>query len=95
MRQRMEKIIIKDSETFQSLLNLSESETLDFKSKQYPFSSDEEKAGCFQGRFSQLSNAWKISDGYILIGIEEEHGRVYQMCVVQKLRFAIPTFNNS
>ena len=50
-----------------ALLHRSESETLDFKSKQYPFSSDEEKSELLKDVLA-FGNAWKDSDGYILIG---------------------------
>jgi predicted HTH transcriptional regulator len=62
-----------------ALLHRSESETLDFKSKQYPFSSDEEKSELLKDILA-FGNAWKDSDGYILIGVEEEHGRMKHLC---------------
>jgi predicted HTH transcriptional regulator len=62
-----------------ALLHRSESETLDFKSKQYLFSSDEEKGELLKDILA-IANAWKDSDGYILIGVEEEHGRMKRVC---------------
>jgi len=62
-----------------ALLHRSESETLDFKSKQYPFSSDEEKSELLKDILA-ISNARKDADGYILIGVEEEHGRMKHLC---------------
>src|SRR5260221_6527936 len=68
-----------DALTFQSLLNRSENETLDFKSKQYPFSTDDEKGELLKDILA-IGNTWKISDGFILMGVEEEHGRVKRLC---------------
>jgi predicted HTH transcriptional regulator len=57
------------------LLHRSESETLDFKRQQYPFAgaTDEQKGELLKDIIS-IANAFKDSDGYILIGVEEEHG---------------------
>src|SRR5207245_718297 len=64
-----------------ALLQCSESETLDFKSKQYPFTgaTDEEKSELLKDIVA-MANAWKTSDGFILIGIEEKHERVVGVC---------------
>jgi predicted HTH transcriptional regulator len=62
-----------------ALLQRSESETLDFKAKQYPFESNEEKGELLKDILA-IANACKDSDGYILIGVEEEHGRMKRLC---------------
>ena len=64
-----------------ALLHRSESETLDFKSKQYLFAlaSDPEKSELLKDIVA-MANAWKSSDGYILIGVEEENERATGIC---------------
>lgn len=64
-----------------SLLRRSENETLDFKSKQYPFAGarDEEKSEMLKDVLS-MANAWKSSDAYILIGVEEKNERATGLC---------------
>jgi hypothetical protein len=64
-----------------ALLRRSESETLDFKSKQYPFAraNDEEKSELLKDIVA-MANGWKPSDGYILIGVEEKHGGATGLC---------------
>lgn len=59
-----------------ALLHRSESETLDFKREFPPFSkaSDDQKAELLKDILS-MANAWKDSDAYIVIGVEEENGR--------------------
>jgi len=59
------------------LLDRSESESLDFQRDAYCF------LGATDGVKSELlkdiivfANAWKDSDGHILIGVEEDNGRV-------------------
>ena len=56
-------------------MNECESSTLDFKKAQYPFekSSDEEKSELLKDILS-FANAWKRTDAYILIGVEEVKG---------------------
>jgi Schlafen, AlbA_2 len=64
-----------------SLLHRSESETLDFKRELPPFSkaSDDAKAELLKDIVS-MANAWKDSDAYIIIGVEEENGRAKKIC---------------
>src|ERR1017187_2924758 len=64
-----------DTKVFESLLYRAESETLDFKVAQYPFekASDEEKSELLKDVLA-FANAWRESDAYILIGIEEVRG---------------------
>lgn len=63
-----------DAETIETLLNMPESQTLDFKAAQYPI------AGATNDQKSEIvkdilafANAWKDSDAYILIGVKDEH----------------------
>lgn len=62
-------------ELFESLLYQTESEILDFKVDQYPFeaATDVQKSELLKDILS-FANAWRRSDGYILIGIEEIQG---------------------
>ena len=64
-----------------ALLHRSEGETLDFKRDQYPFvkATDEERGELLKDLLA-MANAWKESDGYIVIGVEEEHGRAKRVC---------------
>ena len=64
-----------------ALLERSESQTLDFKSKQYPFAGarDEVKGELLKDILS-LANAAKDSDAYIVIGVEEKHERAKHLC---------------
>ena len=57
------------------LLYRSESETLDFKSEQYKFvkSDDINKAEILKDIIA-FANAWRDSDAYILIGVQEKKG---------------------
>lgn len=64
-----------NAELFESLLYQAESETLDFKVDQYPFeaATDVQKAE-FLKDILAFANAWRRSDAYILIGVEEVRG---------------------
>ena len=64
-----------------ALLTQSESDTLDFKRKQYPFSgaSKQEKSELLKDILS-FANVVKDSDRYVVIGVEEEDGRVKHIC---------------
>lgn len=59
----------------ETLLNMSEGTTLDFKEEQYRLegATDEEK-GEFIKDVLAFANAWKTSDAYILIGVRENPG---------------------
>ena len=64
-----------DSALFESLLHEDESETLDFKKKQYAFSkaTDYEKSELLKDILG-FANAWRRTDAYILIGVDEVCG---------------------
>lgn len=64
-----------DAELIETLLHMHESEVLDFKSQQYPFSgaSADEKSKLLKDILA-FANAWKTSDAYILIGVAETRG---------------------
>jgi hypothetical protein len=59
----------------EALLHEDESSSLDFKREQYRFdgASDDEKSELLKDILA-LSNAWRRSDAYILIGVEEVRG---------------------
>jgi len=61
-----------DAAFFECLLNEEEGTTLDFKSKQYLFAgaTDEEKSELLKDILA-FANAWRRSDAYILLGVEE------------------------
>ena len=65
---------IVDKNLFETLLNKSESEELDFKGTQYKMDTNEEK-GEFIKDILAFANAWKTSDAYIICGIVENNGR--------------------
>jgi len=58
------------------LLNMTESETFDFKSIQYKFygATDEEKAELLKDIIA-FANAWKTGDAFVVIGVSEKNGR--------------------
>src|SRR5512146_2498446 len=60
---------------FERLLYEEESPTLDFKKEQYRFSkaTDEEKSELLKDVLG-FANAWRRSEGYILIGVEDVRG---------------------
>src|SRR5258707_13436553 len=60
---------------FERLLYEEESNTLDFKKAQYRFAkaSDEEKSELLKDILG-FANAWRRSEAYILIGVEEVRG---------------------
>jgi predicted HTH transcriptional regulator len=64
-----------NAELFESLLYQSESEVLDFKVDQYPFeaATDVQKSELLKDILA-FANAWRRSDAYILIGVEEVRG---------------------
>ncbi|HEY4760976.1 MAG TPA: ATP-binding protein [Thermoguttaceae bacterium] len=64
-----------DAALFERLLNEEESSTLDFKSEQYRFveASDDDKSELLKDILA-FANAWKRSDAYILVGVEEIRG---------------------
>lgn len=61
-----------NSELMEELVNENESSTLDFKRDQYPFDNadDEEKSELLKDIIA-FANAWRRTDAYILIGIDE------------------------
>ncbi|MBL7188645.1 MAG: ATP-binding protein [Phycisphaerae bacterium] len=64
-----------DKELFERLLYEEESPTLDCKKEQYPFAkaSDDEKSELLKDLIG-FTNAWRRSEAYILIGVEEVRG---------------------
>jgi hypothetical protein len=64
-----------DVQLLESLLYREESETLDFKRDQYPFdrANDDEKAKLLKDLLA-FANAWRTTDAYILVGVEEVRG---------------------
>lgn len=64
-----------NAEVFESLLYQTESEVLDFKLDQYPFdaATDIQKSELLKDILS-FANAWRRSDAYILLGVEEIRG---------------------
>jgi len=62
-------------ELFERLLYEEESVTVDFKREQYPFAkaTDDEKAELLKDILG-FSNAWRRSEAYILIGVEDIRG---------------------
>ena len=65
-----------DPSLVETLLNMSESNTLDFKQAQYPFSgmSDDARHELVKDVVA-FANAWKTSDAYIVIGAEDGRGQ--------------------
>lgn len=63
------------NELFEQLLYEEESPTLDFKKEQYRFvkATDEEKSELLKDILG-FANAWRRSDAYILIGVEDVRG---------------------
>ena len=64
-----------DSETMESLLNMEEGPTLDFKGKQYRFNkaSDEDKSELLKDILA-FANTQRYRTAYILVGVEEVKG---------------------
>lgn len=64
-----------DNELFEQLLYEEEGTTLDFKKEQYRFvkASDNEKSELLKDLLG-FANAWRRSEAYILIGVEEVRG---------------------
>ncbi len=64
-----------NSELFERLLYEEESTTLDFKKEQYRFAkaTDDEKSELLKDILG-FANAWRRSDAYILIGVEDVRG---------------------
>ncbi len=61
-----------DSVLIEELLNENESSTLDFKRDQYLFeNATDEKKGELLKDILAFTNAWRRTDAYILIGVEE------------------------
>jgi len=64
-----------DSALFESLLREEESDALDFKRDQYRFSkaTDDERSELLKDLLG-FANAWRRSEAYILIGVEDVRG---------------------
>ena len=63
-----------DIDLLERLLYEEESETLDFKAQQYPFdgATDDQKSELLKDILA-FANAWRRTDAYILVGVEEVH----------------------
>jgi predicted HTH transcriptional regulator len=63
-----------------SLLQRSEGDSLDFKRDNYRFrnGTDDEKSELLKDIVA-LANAWKATDAYIIIGVEESHGKASKL----------------
>lgn len=63
------------SDLFESLLWMSESDSLDFKQEQYLFDggSEDQKSELLKDILA-FANSWRKTDAYILIGIKEKRG---------------------
>ncbi|CCI08742.1 helix-turn-helix domain-containing protein [Microcystis aeruginosa] len=72
------------TQLLESLLYEEESPKLDFKKEQYPFSkaSEEEKSELVKDILG-FANAWRRSDAYILIGVEEVRGGKSEVIGIQ------------
>ena len=68
-KQRMNAVLMEE------LLNEDESATLDFKRDQYPFdnATDEQKGELLKDILA-FANAWRRTDAYILIGVDDVKG---------------------
>lgn len=64
-----------DASALEGLLNEEESTSLDFKREQYPFcgASDESKGELLKDILA-FANAWRRTDAFILVGVEEIRG---------------------
>jgi len=64
-----------DKELFERLLYEEESATLDFKKEQYRFAkaTEDEKSEILKDMLG-FANAWRRSEAYILIGVEDVRG---------------------
>lgn len=64
-----------DPTLIETLLNMSESDVLDFKREQYLFANatDDQKSEIVKDIVA-FANAWKTTDAYILLGVDENHG---------------------
>jgi len=67
-----------DKQLFETLLKKTESKELDFKSEQYKLDTEERKAEFIKDILT-FTNAWKISDAYIICGVIEKDGRADQL----------------
>jgi predicted HTH transcriptional regulator len=64
-----------------ALLQRSEGDTLDFKRDNYRFrnATENEKSELLKDTLA-LANAWKATDGSIIIGVEESNGKATNIC---------------
>lgn len=59
-----------DAGTLETLLHISEGETIDFKGAHYPLAADHEKAEFIKDILA-FANGWRTSDAYVLTGVKE------------------------
>ncbi len=73
-----------DKELFEQLLHEEESNVLDFKKMQYSFAkaTDEEKSELLKDILG-FANAWRRSEAYILIGVEDVRGERAKVIGIQ------------
>ena len=69
---------------FKQLLAEGESARLDYKSQQYPLigASDDQKSELLKDILS-MANAWREVDAFVLIGVQEEKGKVARVLGIQ------------
>ena len=80
----------RNAETFMNpiasavLLNMTESETFDFKDGQYKFygASDDEKSELLKDIIA-FANAWKTGDAFVVIGVAEKNNRKHKVTGVK------------
>jgi len=74
-----------DTNTFENLLNESESDYLDFKQDQYRFdgATEEDKSEILKDILA-FANAWRRTDAYILVGVREVKGGRSQVVGISK-----------
>ena len=70
-----------DDGLMDQLLNEDESSSLDFKLEQYPFAgaTDDQKSEILKDILA-FANAWRRTDAYVLIGVEEVRGGRSEHC---------------
>ena len=57
------------------LLDRSEGDTLDFKKENYRFKKGSENGSELLKDILAMANAWKATDAYIIIGVQEIDGK--------------------
>lgn len=75
-----------DANLFKQLLAEGESSRLDYKSRQYRFvgASDDQKSELLKDVLA-MANAWRDSDAYILLGVQEVRRQMFCMANIGRL----------